>query len=153
MRRAILSAQANADVPVEAARDWFLSLDEHPERYTFETHAGFEFEEDGFGEVGARFRTRETFLFLKLELLFELGKVQGNAFRFWLIRPSCLGVWGRFEIEEDGEGQSVLTLSIGSETRVGQLFLRFSPVATLIHRQICGEVEHIRRSMERVYGA
>ncbi len=153
MRKAILSVQADADVPVEAARDWFLSLEDHPERYTFETHEGFEFEEGGFGEVGARFRTRETFLFLKLELLFELGKVEENAFWFWLLRPSSLGVWGGFEIEADGESQSALTLSIGSETRVGQLLLRFSPLATLVHGQISDEVQHIRRSMERVYQA
>jgi hypothetical protein len=151
MRRAILSVQADADVPVEAARDWFLSLEEHPERYAFETHDGFEFVEGGFGEIGARFRTRERFLFLKLELLFELGKVEENAFWFWLVRPSSPGVWGKFEIGEDGEGHSTLTLSIGSETRVGQILLRFSPAATLIHGQISDEVEHIRRSMERVY--
>lgn len=151
MRAAILSAQAEVDVPVGAARDWFLSLEEHPERYTFDTHEGFEFEMGGFGEVGARFRTRERFFFLRLELLFELTEVHETAFWFWLCRPSWIGVWGRFEIEEDNDGQSVLLLSIGSETRLGQFLLRFYPVAASVQAQIRDEVQHIRRSMERVH--
>jgi hypothetical protein len=151
MREAILGAQAEVDVPLEAARDWFLSLEEHPERYTFETHGGFEFEEGGFGEVGARFRTRERFLFLPLELLFELAEVRETAFCFWLSRPACIGVWGRFELEEHDEEQSVLSLWIGSETRLGQLLLRFYPVAAAIHRQIHAEVRHVKRSMEHTY--
>ncbi|MGD2105751.1 MAG: hypothetical protein PVJ55_11645, partial [Anaerolineae bacterium] len=69
MREPVLSVQASVDVPTRAARDWFLSLEEHPERYGFDTHQGFQFVEGGFGEAGARFKTREKFLFLTLELL------------------------------------------------------------------------------------
>jgi hypothetical protein len=151
MRAAILSAQAKVDVPKQAARNWFLSLKEHPERYTFDTHQGFEFEGGGFGEVGARFRTRERFLFLKVELLFELAEVRETAFSFWLSRPSCIGVWGRFEIEGNKDGQSVLSLDVGSETRLGQLLLRFYPVAVAIHRQIRAEIHHVKGSMEQVH--
>ncbi len=151
MREAILGAQAEVDVPLEMARDWFLSLEEHPERYTFETHAGFEFEEGGFGKVGARFRTQERFLFLPLELQFELTEIRETAFRFWLSRPACIGVWGRFELKEHHDEQSVLLLRIGSETRFGQLLLRFYPVAAAIHRQICAEVRHVKGSMEHTY--
>lgn len=151
MRAAILSATAEVEVPVGVARDWFLSLQHHPERYAFETHQGFEFEEGGFGEEGARFRTRERFLFLTVELLFELTEVGQTDFCFWLVRPSAIGVWGRFKIEEISEGQSLLSLSVGSETRAGQLLLRFYPLAAVIHKQIQREVRHIRRSMERVY--
>lgn len=148
MREAILCAQADVEVPMETAREWFLSLEEHPERYRFDTHEGFEFLEGGFGEVGARFRTRERFLFLKLELVFKLAEVDERAFSFWLARPSCIGVWGRFEIEKGSAGHSRVSLHIGSETRLGQLLLRFFPVATAIHRQICEEVRHIKQSME-----
>lgn len=152
MRAPILKAETRVDVPVGAARDWFLSLKEHPERYTFETHEGFEFEEGSFGEVGARFKTREQFFFLRLELLFELTAVRETTFRFSLARPSSIGVWGRFEIEED-QGHSLLSLSIGSETRVGQLLLRCYPLAAAVYRQIRSEVHHIKSSMERVYAA
>lgn len=151
MRKAILRVQSEVDVPVEAARDWFLSLEEHPGRYSFETHEGFSFEEGGFGEVGARFSTRERFFFLKLKLEFELQRVRKRAFSFRLIRPSFLGIWGRFDL--DGiDGKSCLSLEVGSETRVGQLMLRCYPVAVAIHRQIRCEVRHIARSMECVHG-
>lgn len=151
MRAAILSTEATVDVPLEAARDWFLSLEEHPERYTFDTHEGFDFKEGDFGEEGARFRTREKFLFLNLELLFELIEVRETAFWFQLHRPSWLEVWGRFEIQEQDGRQSVLSLHVGSETRFGQLLLRCYPLAAAVHRQIRAEVRHIKRSMERVH--
>jgi hypothetical protein len=150
VRKAILGVQTDVGVPIESAREWFLSLQDHPDRYAFETHEGFEFEEGGFGEVGARFKTRERFLFVKVALLFELKDVRQRAFLFRLIQPSFLGIWGRFQIEQD-DGQSCLVLAIGSETRVGQLMLRCYPVAAVIHRQIRAEVHHIKQSMERVY--
>ncbi len=153
VRKAILSVETVVDVPPAAARNWFLSLSEHPERYRFDTHQGFEFEQGRFGEVGARFRTRERFLCLSLELWFELVEVGEDVFAFRLIKPFSLGIWGRFEIDGREEAQSVLALRIGAETRGGQLFLRVYPVAAAIHRQICREVGHIRQSMERTYQA
>lgn len=150
MREPILSVETEVDVSAEEAQDWFLSLEEHPERYAFETHEGFEFENGSFGEVGGRFRTRERFFFATLELVFELKEVGERAFSFRLLRPSSLGVWGRFAIDGDRE-QSSLSLQIGSETRVGQLLLRCYPVAVAVHRQICGEIRHIKRSMERFH--
>jgi hypothetical protein len=151
MRRAILSARAVVDVSAEQAREWFLSLREHPERYQFDTHEGFEFVEGDFGEVGARFKTREKFFLLKLELLFVLTEVGESGFGFGLARPGSIQVWGRFDIDREGEGRSVVFLAVGSETRFGQLLLRCFPVATAVHRQIRREVEHIKVSMERMY--
>jgi hypothetical protein len=151
MRRPILSAQADVDVTVEQARDWFLSLREHPERYQFDTHEGFQFVDGDFGEIGAWFKTREQFLFFKLELLFELTEVQESAFWFRLIRPVSMGIWGRFDIAGGGENGTRLSLDIGSDTRAGQLMLRCYPMAVLVHRQIHREVGHIRRSMERTF--
>jgi hypothetical protein len=151
MRAEILSAWADADVPVDAARHWFLSLKDHPERYRFDTHAGFEFQKGSFGQVGARFTTRERFLFFWLELPFELVEVRDTAFWFRLCRPSWIEVWGRFEIQEQEGAQSTLSLHIGSETRLGQLLLRCYPVAAVVHRQIRHEVRHVRSSMEQVY--
>jgi len=153
VRKAILKVETEVEVPVDAVRDWFLSLEGHPERYAFETHGGFEFEEGGFGEPGARFRTRERFLFLTLELLFELTDVRERAFSFRLVRPSTLRVWGRFEIEKEAQGRSLLWLKIGSETRVGQLLLRSYPVSLAIHQQIWRELRHLKASMEEVYEA
>ncbi len=151
MHEAILVAEAEVDVPPEAAQDWFLSLTDHPERYTFDTHQGFEFERGRFGEVGAQFTTRETFLCLNLDLLFELRDVRENAFSFRLVRPISMGIWGRFEIEPRDGTRTLLALRIGSETRVGRLLLRFFPVTAAVRRQIAAEVNHIKGSMERTY--
>ncbi|MGD8966357.1 MAG: hypothetical protein PVI07_02505 [Anaerolineae bacterium] len=151
MRRVILNAQAVLDVPVEQARDWFFSLKEHPERYQFDTHEGFEFVEGSFGEIGARFKTRERFLGIKLELLFELVEVGDAEFQFRLVRPGSMGVWGRFDIDRHGEERSLLSLAVGSETRFGQLMLRSFPVAAAVDRQIHREVAHVKASLERVY--
>lgn len=148
MRESILGVQTEVEAPVDDVRDWFLSLEEHPERYAFETHGGFSFEEGGFGEAGARFTTQEQFLVFPVELQFELTDVREKAFAFRLLRPSTLEIWGRFEIEQADAGQSLLALRIGSETRAGQLFLRCYPVAAAVHRQICGEVRHIKESVE-----
>lgn len=151
MREPILRAQADVDVTEEQARDWFLSLKEHPERYQFDTHEGFQFVDGDFGEIGARFKTREQFLFFKLELFFKLTEVQESTFWFRLIRPVSMGIWGRFDIAGgEGEGTS-LSLDIGSDTRGGQLMLRCYPVAAAVHRQIHREVSHIKRSMERTF--
>lgn len=151
MTEAIISAQTTVDVTPAQARQWFLSLKEHPERYQFATHEGFEFVEGDFGEIGARFKTREKFYFLKLELLFELTEIRESAFRFRLIRPENLQIWGEFRIEESGEGKARLTLDIGSLTPLGQTALASYPVAAAVRGQIEGEVEHIKASMENVY--
>lgn len=151
MRRPVLRAQTDVDVTVEQARNWFLSLREHPDRYQFDTHEGFRFVDGDFGEIGARFKTREQFLFFKLELLFELTEVRESVFWFRLVRPMSMGIWGRFDIASGGEKGTRLSLDIGSETRAGQLMLRCYPIAVLVHRQIHREVSHIKRSMERTF--
>jgi hypothetical protein len=150
MSRAVLSARAVVDVSVEQAREWFLSLKQHPERYQFDTHDGFQFVEGSFGEVGARFMTRERFLFLKLELPFELTEVGDSGFQFRLTRPGSLHVWGRYDIDRAGGGGTALSLVVGSETRVGQVALRAFPVAAAVQRQIQREVDHVKASMERM---
>lgn len=152
MRTPILSVQAVVDVPLDQAREWFLSLKEHPDRYQFDTHAGFEFVEGRFGEVGARFETQEKFLFFPLRPLFELTRVDKFEFWFRLIRPLPMGIWGRFGIEQVDKRRTRLSLDIGSETEVGELLLRCYPVGALIRQQIHREVGHIKSSMERMSG-
>lgn len=153
MKSPILAAHAVVDAPPEQARQWFLSLKERPERYQFDTHEGFEFVQGGFGEIGARFKTREEFLFLRLELLFELTAIRQSGFSFRPIRPASLGIWGRFRTEEIGEARTRLSLEIGSDRCVGRVMLRFFPVAAAIQRQIGNEVSHIKTSMERMPGS
>jgi len=148
VREPILGVRTEVAAPVDTVRGWFLSLRDHPERYAFETHGGFTFEKGGFGEPGATFTTRERFMFVPVELRFELTDVGESAFSFRLLRPAMLEIWGRFEIEEADAGRSFLALRIGSETRAGQLLLRFYPVAAVVHRQICGEVRHIKQSVQ-----
>lgn len=149
MDRPVLSADAAVDAPTDQVEEWFRSLQEHPERYQFETHEGFDFVEGGFGELGARFKTREKFLWFHLELLFELTAVRETSFSFHLIRPLSMGIWGRFRIEEADAVETRLFLEIGSRNRAGRLLLRFYPVAAAVRRQIAGEVNHIKSSIER----
>ena len=151
MRRAMLRAQDIVSVPVGQARGWFLSLREHPDRYRFDTHEGFEFIEGSFGQVGAVFRTREKLLGLKLKILFELTEVRESEFYFLLARPLSLGIWGRFHIGVDDRDRSRLSLEIGSDTRLGRLVLGLYPVAMAIQGQIEREVGHVKRSMEREF--
>jgi hypothetical protein len=148
----VISAERQVGVSVDRARDWFLSLEDHPERYRFATHQGIKFVGGNFGDVGARFKTREKFYFLSLELLFELVEVDGTSFRFRLIKPAWMDVWGVFSVRELSPGRVSLQLEIGSGTRRGASWLKFSPVAAAIRRQITGEVDHIKESMESAWG-
>jgi len=148
----IISAQTLVKVTLDQARDWFLALKDHPERYRFATHEGFQFLQGDFGEVGARFKTREKFYFLRQELLFELIEVGQAAFRFQLISPApWLQVWGAFVVEESAREAASLRLDIGAATRLGRVLLGLYPLSAAIRRQIGGEVEHIRGSMEAIY--
>jgi hypothetical protein len=144
---AILEAETCVQISTEGARLWFLELDRHPERYQFETHAGFTFTRGQFGEVGARFQTREQFCGLPLRLEFELTEVSEARFRFRLVRPP-LPVWGAFTIEEAGAAAAALRLAIGSTDSLGRRFLHLPLVRGAILRQIRREVEHIQASME-----
>jgi hypothetical protein len=153
MAKSKITAETLVDVSPEAARQWFLDLQTHPERYTFDTHEGFTFTRGNFGEVGARFETQEHFFGLRLTLRFELTKVAHFRFRFRVLQPA-LPIWGAFVLElvDDAE-RTRLGLEIGSEGRAGTATLRLPGVRQAIQRQIQREVDHIQRSMERVYGS
>ena len=144
----VISAHRVVNVSLGQARDWFLSLNDHPERYRFATHEGIEFVQGNFGEVGARFKTREKFQFLRVELLFALIEVDEDSFRFQLIAPSWLHVWGAFRVQELRSGSVSLQLEIGSSTQRGGVWLRLYPISAAIRQQITREVVHIKASME-----
>jgi hypothetical protein len=147
MESASVTAQVLVKADVEQARRWFLELESHPERYLFETHAGFAFTQGSFGEIGARFQTRERFHGLKLTLGFELIEITDTCFRFRLVRPP-LPVWGVFVIERANGAITHLRLEIGGTTRLGACFLRLPLVHGAIQRQIRDEVQHIKASIE-----
>jgi len=146
---ATLKTVTTVEVPPSEAKQWFMALEEHPERYQFDTHAGFRFESGNFGEPGALFRTRERFHGIRLTLHFKLTTIGEWHFRFRLLRPP-LPVWGTFVIAPLDEHTS-LTLEIGGASPLGRVILRLPLVRGAIERQIRGEVEHIKASMERVY--
>ena len=150
MESVVIKAEATVYVRMAQARQWFLELETHPERYQFETHAGFAFTQGGFGEIGARFQTQEQFYGLKLTLRFELTEVGDTRFRFRLIRPA-LPVWGTFVIEEAPGDNTDLSLEIRGTTRLGAWFLQLPLVRGAVQRQIRGEIEHIKASMEAIY--
>jgi len=147
---AIIEASAPVNVRVPQARQWFEELEGHPERYHFETHAGFSFVKGDFGEVGARFETREQFYGLELTLRFELTEIGDTFFRFRLLRPS-LPLWGRFVIAAGRQEMAVLSLEIGALNRPGACLLRLPPLKWAIQRQIGAEVGHIKSSMETTF--
>ncbi len=148
MPTAALEAQTYVEVSQEAARRWFLDLKEHPERYQFDTHAGFTFTQGDFGEVGARFETQERFYGLRLTLRFELTEVGDTEVRFRVLRPPA-PIWGAFLLEAEGPQQTLLTLRIGSDNQLGATFLSLPLVRGAVQRQIQAEVDNIRDSMER----
>ena len=149
MESEVIAAQVPVQVGIALARLWFLELEAHPERYQFETHAGFAFTRGDFGQAGARFQTRERFYGLRFTLVFELTEVCDAYFRFRLIRPP-LPVWGAFAIEEAGTGATDLRLAIGGTTCLGAGLLRLPLIRGAVRRQIRSEVEHIKISMESV---
>ena len=145
----IVSAATTINVSDHEARAWFLSLKTHPERYQFETHAGFAFTQGTFGEIGARFETLEAFYGLKIALHFELTDVSESRFRFQLRH---LPVWGAFSIEALAPGSVRLGLDVGANSRFGRVFLRLPLVKSAVRRQIQAEVDNIKASMENIYG-
>ncbi len=142
-----LWAKSIADVSHDEARQWFLNLKTHPERYQFATHAGFEFVQGDFGEIGARFQTEERFFGLRTTLRFELTDLERYRFRFQLLRPA-LPIWGTFFLERISDHQTAVHLRIGSDRDLGRLILNLPLIRTAIRRQIQGEVDHITASME-----
>jgi hypothetical protein len=150
MESAIIKAEETVNISIKQARQWCMELETHPERYQFETHAGFAFAQGNFGEIGASFQTWEQFYGLQLTLCFELTEVGDTYFRFRLIHPA-LPIWGAFVIEEAPGGDTNLSLEIGGTTRQGAWFLRLPLVGGAVQRQIHGEVEHIKASMEAIY--
>ena len=142
-----ITAQALVQANVDQTRRWFIELETHPERYRFETHAGFAFTRGNFGEIGARFQTWERFFGLKITLGFELTEVAHAHFRFRLVRPP-LPIWGAFILDRAHGETTDLRLTIGGTSRLGTWLLRLPLIGDVIRRQIRGEVEHIKASIE-----
>jgi hypothetical protein len=152
MEGAIVQAAAQVNVSTTQARQWFLDLKTHPERYQFETHAGFAFTQGNFGEIGARFQTWERFHGLRANLHFELTQTGESHFHFRLLRPP-LPIWCAFRlIEETTDNTTNLHLEVGGTTSLGLWFLRLPLIKRTIQRQIQSEVDHIKASMEAVHG-
>lgn len=142
----VLRAEAVAPVSSRQAKEWFLSLGEHPERYRFETHEGFSFTRGSFAEIGARFETREAFGGLRIKLRFELTEVGETAFTFRQYAP-IPGVWGRFSIMPTESGETRIRLSIGGENWLARMLLKLPVISLAVKRQIRAEVQHIAHAM------
>jgi len=149
-KRTALSACEIGAVTLEQARQWFLDLEEHPERYRFDSHAGFSFLDGGFAQVGARFSTVERFYGVVVELQYVLTDVSTDRFRFRLIRPP-FPVWGEFSLHQTAPGRTTIELVLGGTNRLGAGFLRLPLVRGAIAQQIHKEVSHIKESMESAY--
>jgi hypothetical protein len=146
----MLCAETIVSVSVDQARQWFLDLGTHPERYAFETHAGFAFTQGDFGRPQSRFVSWEYFYGVKVSLGFELIEVGHSHLRFRLLRPP-LPIWGAFVLEDAGGRATKVTLQIGGTARLGEWFLSCPLFRGAIERQIRGEVGHIKASMEALH--
>jgi hypothetical protein len=147
---AALRAEEIVRIRADQARQWFLELETCPERYQFETHEGFAFTQGSFGQAGARFQTIERFYWLRIALSFELIEMGEQYVRFRLIRPP-LPIWGAFVLTEVDAGCTRLCLAIGGTARLGTWVLRTPLIRGAVQRQIRGEVEHVKASMEAAY--
>jgi hypothetical protein len=148
-RAAIIQAIAQVAVDQTQARQWFLDLETHPQRYQFETHEGFAFTEGNFGQVGARFQTWERFLGIQVNLHFELTETSNAYFQMRLCRPP-LPIWCTFYIEKNGDHATTLSLRVGGTSFIGRLFLSLPIAKHVIQKQIQGEINHIKTSMETI---
>jgi hypothetical protein len=148
----IIQAATAVRVTSAEGRQWFLDLESHPERYQFETHAGFAFSRGNFGENGARFQTWERFLGLTINLHFELIETSNTQILFRLIRPP-LPIWCAFAVKEVTGDTIDLSLKVGGTSRAGEQLLRLPIVRGIIQRQITSEIEHIKTSMETLHNS
>jgi hypothetical protein len=145
----VLSAETNIHVPVNFARSWFLELADHPERYSFESHAGFTFTQGEFGEPGAHFQTEERFAKIA-KLKFELTEVAEHRFTFKLRKP-IRHIWGYFSLDPGGRTNTRLRLAIGSDRQLQRKMLQIPPIRSAVQHQIEGEVANIANSMSTLY--
>lgn len=147
----VISVRTEVGVTLEQARDWFLSLREHPERYRFATHEGFVFTEGDFGRPGARFYTVERLGGLRRRLEFMLSAVGDTWFEFTLLKPLNGQVVGVFLLSPGDSATTTLALRVGARTAWGAHLLRFAPIRIAVTRQIAAEIRHIKASMVALY--
>jgi hypothetical protein len=152
MGHILLEARDTVSADPDHVRQWFRELDAHPERYQFDTHAGFVFTSGTFGQVGSRFRTRERFYGLPITLYFELTEIGEDRFTFRLTRPA-LPVWGAFLIQRAAENTTALSLVVGESARQAAWFLRLPLIGAAVQRQIRGEIAHIKSSIESSFSS
>jgi hypothetical protein len=151
MNDPVLVAETLVSVPVDFAKAWFLALADHPERYAFDSHAGFVFTQGAFGEPGARFQTEERFAGLvKLVLRFELSQVEAHRFDFNVLSPTR-DIWGYFELQPTSRNTTRLRLAVGSDRSFQRRLLELPPVRGAVQHQIEGEITHIGESMVSLY--
>ena len=143
----VMSAETVVNCGFTTARQWFLGLKDHPERYTFASHLGFYFVEGDFGKVGSIFYTRERFHGLLIKLTFRLSEVTDNSFTFDVIKPISQ-ISGTYSITDLGENQVKLTLSVFAHARFVRWLLSLGPVHSGVKKQITSEIEHVKKSME-----
>ena len=147
MEHILLEASDTIGVSPDRVRQWFKELDAHPERYQFDTHAGFVFTSGTFGQIGSHFQTRERFYGLPVTLYFELTEIGEDRFTFRLSRPA-LPVWGTFLIQCAADNTTALSLVVGESARQAAWFLRLPLIRAAVQRQICSEIAHIKSSIE-----
>lgn len=147
----MLTATTTIQASRTSVRAWFLSLNEHPERYRFDTHSGFQIVAGDFGEIGSRFFTREVFAGFPLTLHFTLDEV-GEFYFHFRVRNLPLKIWGQFTIVESSSDVTRLSLDVGSDMALGETFLRSSFLGRAVQHQIQSEVDHIKCSIEALEG-
>ena len=143
----LLTAETDVHVNIDNVRQWFMGLKEHPEQYTFASHEGFFFTEGDFGEVGARFYTKERFSGLLAKLTFSLTEVTANSFTFELIKP-LRNIKGQYALAQREQNITTVTLSVYARTKNIIRLFDIKPFSQAVKNQINREVQHIKTKIE-----
>lgn len=144
----MMSAYTDVEVSIDDAIQWFLSLKDNPEHYTFATHQGFYFIEGDFGKTGALFYTKERFYGILLKLTFRLTQITPTSFTFDLVKP-VHGIKGKYALERRSDTITTITLSVYAQSNTARQLFKLRPFYIAIKNQISGEVQHVKRSMEQ----
>ena len=133
---------AEAHVPVNASPDviaqWFRDLDEHPERYVFESHLNLELISGNWGEVSSVIQTTEDFGLQPVVLQFTFIAVDDHSFSLHLIDYPVII---HFSMHS-----SILTIRVVGSGWGKILVL----VNSQIERQLSREIDHIKQSVETI---
>ncbi len=146
----LLQTQVVINAPRDDVRDWFLSLQTHPESYRFDSHNGFAFTKGTFGRPDSEFYTIERFFGIRLKLRFRITDVMRYDFQVEGRRP-LVGSWCKFSLKAQSPERTILSLDVGTHNRIHAAFLKLTMLHNAVQHQIDAEVQNIKLNIESTF--